>query len=1716
MELFGNEAPMAYIQKTHHINVGAVKHLSTSFQQRRTIVVSTVLFLILLIFELLYGYNLITTQLDLLSGILLILPVLMLDVCLVVLVGWLTAEPLAIRAYLRAVQREQLINSRVYTELVAVKNLYETPASPSHQLEQKDIREIAREVQTHLMILGLPGAGKTMALRAAYQFPAFKRYWSLVRGQQSIPVYVPMKDYNAFLGKTNVANNQGITAQNQLVGSLAYPESMLIYLQTDNGLAGLKHLRPYIKRLAERGRLFFLCDGLNEVDRNRLGFVCHELIRTMQGKQCRLAMTCRELDYREEPALRQLVGADDAEVALILPLQRDQIEGFVEQYRKHAPDEIGRQNRYSASEINQRIKQSRLSYNCTNPMMLVTLMKTIDELDNNDLNVGTRGLLLSKYISRLVTAELQRQGGRLITEVDVVLFLSLLACMARRCKLRNAIQLGRAGAAGTTPRTMSIPELAARLQLWLDEHAIPETDVTGQYVQRSQMQRAYTTQDIEQLALFTQGAGLIVISHHGVLSFRHELIAEYFAANYLYMIDVNPQAPIPFGNELVVDIGAWSEPVAMWAGMSQNPMELAKRIANLAQGYPQYSYNALSLSLICAGVRWGPQEKNPQPLPENVSQLLVTAVHDASQRARLAERLKHSADEGGIEVYRALLPLIMEAHIDDLLLMLDKWVVSDLLFDYLRDAVETAMPHEHVKQLVHVLGRFGEVAVPQAVKLSQADPANTVYLRIEALCVLAGTNVLQAVEPLISHLSDSDDQIISATVNALVQLGPTLALDAVLAELKNQVPRALVPGIHWAALAVLRGFLSQHTPNDIQYRRIIGALLQATSSLYIPDIQGEARRLLEGEARHQQGERWQRVVEMMVRSLDDRDEARTTSVQELLQKMGTAATPLLLAELQRSRVEIVKVNIVAVLGTVRDPDALRPLLPLLDDPSPLVHKQVSSALYDYTPESIAPLINMVLYHQNPQVAERASAILKEIGSVSVPRVVDALDRIVRNRTLLLVDVLASAHDARAVRPLMGLLKKLSGEVDVPLTIAVVQALGAFPEKQVVSPLLEVLVSGGSPVFEEASRVLSSFGGIALPELIAALDVQEETASVRRVRAVLLNMQPFCASQLLDALRNCSAAQAQQIEQVFLQKDDTAPFLVSNISHSDQRVRTFVLALLDKMGREQVTPPLLDALKNPGELEVIASFLLKHQESIPHLVNLFSDTRRNDAAATILLRFGTAIVPYLEPGLNHPSAEARLRASTILVRLVQQEREPQVQRKVIAPMVKLFALAQRESHAWYAVLDLLTNQFAEKSIPILLQGLEDAELRDGCAEALVLMVPKHKVILDELLAALRVRERMVGATEALVKLDAKAVEQVNKLILDSDDTVALKAQEILSRIGPTALPFVWANYRNASAEQLQRIARKIFSDMPTERIKDELIRLLLGEDTLGIEMAMTLLSERILVENGRPLPDQKMIAALLAHVQTHGRENTNLRAIALLFLLPKDVVIRHLLPVLHTEHQEWLVQIFLLLGLEGGQVEEVLWSILQSQDPTIPHQLRREVAAVMGFLGLDVGKYATTLNKYSLLLQAQQAGPITRDFQQLQYQREGLEVALRALGGLLAGGKWNSDKLQDLLRKSQEGSPAYELYSVLLGKQFSGQIEQHARHIQHIEQEMRSNQEEHSKQMVSEQARHHKENLRLNNVILKQSNDINQLIQQNMLLKQERDRLQIEVMRLRQH
>src|SRR6185312_9060909 len=97
---------------------------------------------------------------------------------------------------------------------------------------------------------------------------------------------------------------------------------------------------------------------------------------------------------------------------------------------------------------------------------------------------------------------------------------------------------------------------------------------------------------------------LIDISLSGELKFRHELIAEYFVAEYFYTIDSRIQPPLPLRPELLDDIGCWNEPVTFWAGLADDPMELAKRFAALGKDNSGYLLETATLSLTCIGVLW--------------------------------------------------------------------------------------------------------------------------------------------------------------------------------------------------------------------------------------------------------------------------------------------------------------------------------------------------------------------------------------------------------------------------------------------------------------------------------------------------------------------------------------------------------------------------------------------------------------------------------------------------------------------------------------------------------------------------------------------------------------------------------------------------------------------------------------------------------------------------------------------------------------------------------------------------------------------------------------------------------------------------------------------------------------------------------------------------------------------------------------------------------
>jgi len=102
--------------------------------------------------------------------------------------------------------------------------------------------------------------------------------------------------------------------------------------------------------------------------------------------------------------------------------------------------------------------------------------------------------------------------------------------------------------------------------------------------------------------------------------------------------------------------------VAIWAGLFDNPLKLAERFGLLGLRNPAYVLQALALGLVCLGVLWTPPQvdvQRPVILPLSLEEALSIAVRNKAAREELARIFTRCAEEGGQEVYRSLLPLIM-------------------------------------------------------------------------------------------------------------------------------------------------------------------------------------------------------------------------------------------------------------------------------------------------------------------------------------------------------------------------------------------------------------------------------------------------------------------------------------------------------------------------------------------------------------------------------------------------------------------------------------------------------------------------------------------------------------------------------------------------------------------------------------------------------------------------------------------------------------------------------------------------------------------------------------------------------------------------------------------------------------------------------------------------------------------------------------------------
>ncbi len=1548
----------------------------------------------------------------------------------VALAFWLAqfiTRPLALLVYCKGLRLEQEQYRVLNTPLQSWSAPYDVPLTlyqddpdptrshrPSSLTTPELIEAVMHGTSSHLLLLGASGAGKTLFLHA-YLAAASQHRRELIFGRRcKVPVLLPLKYYALFLQALDLADPADF--------------SLLDFLTTCD-LPGLEHLRPYLGTLFRQGRLLLLCDGLDDVPaayRPALDQACILLFRQNRNA---LLLTCTPRVYKQSPELVQAVGDNLVPRAVFAPLDQAQMRSIIERYyaelRASTHPKLP-----TAAQMMAIIGRTRLYFLCTTPFYLFALLEVIAHQENADpLRLDTRGRLLNAFL-KVLEGRAQKD-----TEEPALEFLGELACIAYWSGDDSALYLADSmdGVALPTRITRSDGQHETFLA-WAQEQRVTFPFAT-QLGPGLALHAGPTTRQASVLEL-AQRTSLLDLSSRDVASFRHPLLASALLADYFARMLGTSALDSEVIETFPDDLAPWSEPLTLWAGLLEQPLTAANVLALYACEHPEQRVSALVLSLICLGVAQMPPVVEP---PGALPPALVTALEDLLAEPRvlleLAVLLMRCAERGSPELYQALFPLLALNNIEALLELLDPTLVADLFFQRLLRVIDDVEQEALVKRLVRALSCWGEAVVPRATLLCAPDVGGR--LRTAAINLLGGTRAEGAVKPLITCLRDSAHIIVTRAVHALTRLGPDIALPRLLRELAARPSAGDPQPLHGIILPIITRFLDEPDPalqlTPEQNEQVIDALMSLlathTNALDLEQV----RAILVSQGRlAEERESGKIALSMLVQNLTASSESVARSMSGTLKEVGQVATPHLLEQLANQPTESERVRILEVLASLRDLRALPALLDLLADNSLAVQQALTSTLKLYVPACIPGLVDVLLQHRDDLVAARAEQMLGELGQVVVEPVMGALTPLVAGRTPLLVHVLERVRDQRAVPALIALLESTSA--DVVLTLALAQALGQLDDERAVAPLLDLLNGTNVLLVEGALNALSSLGEVACPTLLARLATPQKTPLVTRIERVLLGMQPFPGARLLQTIDEGNDDQARHLADVFLQRgSDAAQVLVENLFHEHKRIREYARQIIERMDGRYTVPALLEALSRPDPAwhALLAAYLLKHpREAMPALVGLLDDPARYEAAVLILLQAGAPVLPELIPALESSENSVQSCARHILVTLVQQQPD------LLTNVVQLFGLAL-PPRARALLQHILTDDLVESSLPALLAGLEDAHLARDASDTLVLLSQRssayNAAVLEALLSALRIKSRRYGAGLTLIDLGPLAVPGVGALITDPDPEVARSARSVLSKLGTPALPFIWAAHSDSSSPARREAAREVFRAMPGAVIRDELVSLLTSARQEELSMALALLLERLHDEALQLEHSGEMLPALLEHVQTSGNERANLRILALLILLGGPVMIGAVIDALYADPQghPYLISTLLLLG-QG--VENELHTVLR--DPNAPAHVQAEVAGILAMRTpqhQEVLRRALSLSEHGLW-----AGRSSHNSTSL-LQPSQLEGSLRALGGLLLAGHWDSRELQMLRTGSKAGSAERELYDILLGWRYSPQL-----------------------------------------------------------------------------
>jgi HEAT repeat protein len=773
-----------------------------------------------------------------------------------------------------------------------------------------------------------------------------------------------------------------------------------------------------IKQLLRQGRLLLLVDGVNELPSDR-GRVMVNQFRELYQKTCPMIFTTRELSAGGDWGIAKRLEMQ--------PLTEPQMQQFVMAYLPTQGERLLRQLSGRLREFGQ------------TPLLLWILCDLFKAGKDIPQNLGE--------VFRVFTKTYEFESVRYY---EVSVLKGNVDPLSDRRIWRTALKhLASKMMQGNLPidfcTFISKDEIISELKLLF----------------KDELQPPKLARDcLDDLLDYH----LIQIRNEDKVEFRHQLIQEYYAAEWLLGLLDNQQISYERLQHDYLNHLKWTEPLALMLELMESE-EQAVRVVRLALDVD------LRLGARLSGaVKYGFQEKTVGLLMREIEEQKVA-------RVSAIDLLGETRSEF---TFKFLIQSL-----------------KDINFDVRRNAAKVLGEignYKEIKILIQIFNdkdpfmcrnvagslknSCNDKAVIPLIQILKDKDSRVRFYGAESLGNIVST---KAVVPLVQLLKDKDTDVRYCAAESLGEIGDKKAIEPLIQSLKDE--ESIVREFTAEALGKIGNkqavtpihclkdqdssvrFQSALALEKIDKEQAVKALIQylKDEDFFVREYAAESLGYIGDE----------KAVKPLVQALNDEDSVVRSCVAEALGKIGSEASVEYLIHALKDEDLDVRDNVIEALENIGSAKAVETFSNYLKNENSTVRANAAETLSKIGCKSAVDILIQALKDEDSNVGKSAIEALGEIGS---KKAVDPLIHILKDENSVVryyaAKALGKIGSKKAVDPLINILKILKDK-DSSLLRCVVEALGKIGSEKAVDHLIHTLQNGNSYLRSISAIALSN-------------------------------------------------------------------------------------------------------------------------------------------------------------------------------------------------------------------------------------------------------------------------------------------------------------------------------------------------------------------------------------------------------------------------------------------------------------------------------------------------------------------------------------------------------------------------------------------------------------------------------------------------------------------